>query len=163
LRRCTRSAWYAAMRILLVSSGSGSRGGGEIFIDYLGQGLAVRGHEVLTWIPEHPRMDELAEKCARFARVIRTDYCNTYDHKVRSLSTCFNEGVSRQVARQWASLKPDVIHVNKQNLEDGLDLLRASPSVCSAECLYDPSDANRTLSASEDGGLARLDCTQCTR
>ena len=59
------------MRILLVSSGSGSRGGGEIFLDYLGKGLADRGHQVLVWIPAHPRMDELAVKCARFARVTR--------------------------------------------------------------------------------------------
>ena len=50
------------MRILLVSSGSGSRGGGEIFLDYLGKGLTDRGHEVLMWIPNHPRMDELAEQ-----------------------------------------------------------------------------------------------------
>lgn len=123
------------MRILLVSSGSGSRGGGEIFLDYLGKGLAERGHEVLLWIPSHPRMDELSEKCARFARVIRADYCNTYDRPVRSLSTCFNWATSRKIAREWEALRPDVIHLNKQNLEDGLDLLRAArqcavPSIC---------------------------------
>jgi glycosyltransferase involved in cell wall biosynthesis len=123
------------MRILLVSSGSGSRGGGEIFLDYLGKGLADRGHDVLVWIPSSPRMDELAEKCAIFGRVIRADYRNTYDYRMRSLVTCFNWGVSRRIAREWQRLKPDVIHVNKQNLEDGLDLLRAArwsslPSVC---------------------------------
>src|SRR5207249_10630525 len=36
---------------------------------------------------------------------------------------------------QWAGIKPDIVHINKQNLEDGLDLLRAAktagtPSVC---------------------------------
>jgi glycosyltransferase involved in cell wall biosynthesis len=123
------------MRILLVSSGSGSRGGGEIFLDYLGHGLADRGHEVLMWIPAHPRMDELARRCARFARVIRGEYRNTYDYWSRSLATCWNWGVSRRVAREWGALVPDVIHLNKQNLEDGLDLLRALrqcgvPSVC---------------------------------
>src|SRR5262249_48443671 len=123
------------MRVLLVSSGSGSRGGGEIFLDYLGKELTVRGHEVVMWIPNHPRMDELAAKCGRFALVIRGDYRNTYDHRGRSLSTCFNRGVSHRIAREWKSLRPDVIHINKQNLEDGLDLLRAArkstlPSVC---------------------------------
>src|SRR4051812_32637433 len=68
------------LRVLLVSSGSGSRGGGEIFLDYLGKGLNDRGHEVLMWIPAHPRMDELAERCTRFARIVRADYRNTYDH-----------------------------------------------------------------------------------
>jgi len=123
------------MRILLVSSGSGSRGGGEIFLDYLGRGLAARGHELLLWLPAHPRMDELAAKAADFARVIRDPYRNTYDHTARSLATCVNWGVSRRIARDWEALKPDVIHLNKQNLEDGLDLLRglghcAVPSVC---------------------------------
>jgi glycosyltransferase involved in cell wall biosynthesis len=124
-----------AVRILLVSSGSGSRGGGEIFIDYLGKELKERGHDIVVWMPRHPRMDELAEKCARFARIIRADYLNTYDYPARSLSTCFNWGVSRRLAREWRALRPDVIHINKQNLEDGLDLLRAArlcalPSVC---------------------------------
>lgn len=123
------------MRILLISSGSGSRGGGEIFLDYLGQGLADRGHEVLIWIPAHPRMDELAGRCARFGRVLRAGYRNTYDYWSRSLSTCWNWRLSRRVAREWEALGPDVIHLNKQNLEDGLDLLRAVrhsgvPSVC---------------------------------
>jgi glycosyltransferase involved in cell wall biosynthesis len=128
-------AFSLTVRILLVSSGSGSRGGGEIFLGYLGKELTERGHDVMVWIPRHPRMDELAEKCARFARVMRGEYLNTYDYPARSLSTCVNWGVSRRLAREWKALKPDVIHINKQNLEDGLDLLRAArlcalPSVC---------------------------------
>jgi glycosyltransferase involved in cell wall biosynthesis len=123
------------MKILLVSSGSGSRGGGEIFLDYLGRGLADDGHEVMTWIPAHPRMDELAEKVSRFGKVIRADYRNMYDYRTRTLATALNWHTSRKIARQWERLKPDIIHLNKQNLEDGLDLLRAAdrcsiPSVC---------------------------------
>lgn len=123
------------MKVLLVSSGSGSRGGGEIFLDYLGKGLTDRGHEVIVWMPKHPRMDELAAKCARFSQVVRSDYCNTYDYRARSLATSFNWAVSRRIANEWIRLRPDVIHINKQNLEDGLDLLRAVrnsalPSVC---------------------------------
>src|SRR6266403_3991462 len=123
------------MKILLVSSGSGARGGGEIFLDYLGKGLVDRGHEVTTWIPAHARMDELAERVLRFSKVIRADYRNMYDYKTRSLATAFNRRTSDKIARQWETLKPDIIHINKQNLEDGLDLLRAAdhcsmPSVC---------------------------------
>ncbi len=123
------------MKILLVSSGSGSRGGGEIFLNYLGGALAARGHAVTTWMPAHARMDELAAQCARFSEVVRTEFANTYDHRSRSLATMFNARASDAVARQWAALQPDIIHVNKQNLEDGLDLLRAArlsgrPSVC---------------------------------
>ena len=123
------------MKILLVSSGSGSRGGGEIFLDYFGKGLAERGHEVTTWIPAHARMDELAERVLRFSKVIRAHYRNTYDYKTRTVATAFNRRISDKIARQWETLKPDIIHINKQNLEDGLDLLRAAdhcsmPSVC---------------------------------
>ena len=123
------------MKVLLVSSGSGSRGGGEIFLNYLGGALAERGHAVTTWVPAHARMDELAAQCARFSRVVRADYTNTYDYRARSLATVLNSHVSNDVARQWDALGPDIIHVNKQNLEDGLDLLRAArvtgrPSVC---------------------------------
>jgi glycosyltransferase involved in cell wall biosynthesis len=123
------------MRVLLVSSGSGSRGGGEIFLSYLGKGLADCGHEVIMWIPKHARMDELAENCARFARILRTNYDNTYDYRARSLSTCLNWGASRRIAEEWKALRPDIVHINKQNLEDGLDLLRAArqcalPTVC---------------------------------
>ena len=123
------------MKILLVSSGSGSRGGGEIFLNYLGGALAERGHSVTTWMPANARMNELAKQCAKFSQVVRAEFCNTYDHRSRSLATVLNSRASNHVARQWAELKPDIIHVNKQNLEDGLDLLRAArvsgrPSVC---------------------------------
>jgi glycosyltransferase involved in cell wall biosynthesis len=123
------------MTILLVSSGSGSRGGGEIFLDYLGEGLVQRGHEVLMWIPAHPRMDELAQRVCRFATVIRAEYRSVYDHRTRTIATALNRRTSHRIAHQWQELRPDVIHVNKQNLEDGLDLLRAAhqsaiPSVC---------------------------------
>jgi glycosyltransferase involved in cell wall biosynthesis len=123
------------MRVLLVSSGSGSRGGGEIFLEYLTKELGNRGHEVMVWIPNSARMDELAEKCSREVRVVRSDYRNTYDYFTKSLATCFNWGVARRVADEWSAIAPDVIHINKQNLEDGLDLLRAArlcalPSIC---------------------------------
>ena len=50
------------MKILLASSSSGSRGGGELYLLYLGRALAERGHEAMLWASAHPRMNELAEK-----------------------------------------------------------------------------------------------------
>jgi glycosyltransferase involved in cell wall biosynthesis len=80
-------------------------------------------------------MDELAERCSRFAQVVRAEYRNTYDYRARSLATYFNWRVSARIAREWTALAPNVVHLNKQNREDGLDLLRAAdqcgaPSVC---------------------------------
>src|SRR5438128_12695367 len=106
------------MKILLVSSGSGSRGGGEIFLVYLAQGLADRGHAVVVWMPSQPRMDELADKCSRFGRVSRTDYRNTYDYAARSLATCFNRTTSRPIASEWKGLQPSGIRLTTQKLDD---------------------------------------------
>jgi glycosyltransferase involved in cell wall biosynthesis len=123
------------MRVLLASSSSGSRGGGEIFLRYLGQGLAQRGHEVIFWCAQHSRMDELVSSLSRIGRVVRSSYRNLYDHKSRVVSTSLNFATSRRLASEWVQLQPNVLHVNKQNLEDGLDLLRAAnmasiPSLC---------------------------------
>jgi len=123
------------MRILFASSSSGSRGGGELYLLYLGEALAQRGHEVVLWASKHPRMDELCESFSRFGKVIRAAYRNTYDHPFRSLGHWLDFFSSSQIAKDWQSVSPDLVHINKQNLEDGLDLLQAAhraslPTVC---------------------------------
>jgi glycosyltransferase involved in cell wall biosynthesis len=112
------------MKILLVSSSSGSRGGGELFLLYLGEALTRRGHEVALWASDHPRMDELAASFARIGPVLRADYRNTYDLPGRSLAAFAARRKPRELAAQWSGF--DCVHINKQNLEDGLDLLRAA-------------------------------------
>jgi glycosyltransferase involved in cell wall biosynthesis len=114
------------VKTLLATASSGSRGGGEIYLLYLGRALAERGHEPVLWASNHRRMDELARLFASIGEVIRSDYRNTYDHPTRVLGTAWNRATSHRVAREWEALQPDIVHINKQNLEDGLDLLRAA-------------------------------------
>lgn len=114
------------MKILLASSSSGSRGGGELYLLYLGRALAERGHEVTLWASSHFRMDELCEAFEEIGKVKRSDYRNTYDYGMRSVTNALNYVSSSRIAREWRALAPDIIHINKQNLEDGLDLLRAA-------------------------------------
>ena len=114
------------MKTLLVSSSSGSRGGGELYQLYLGQALRERGHEVTLWMSTHERMDELAALFAPIGPVIRAPYTNTYDYRFRSLNHLLGGTIAKRIAQQWCQLKPDVIHLNKQNLEDCLDLLEAA-------------------------------------
>ena len=114
------------MKILLASSSSGSRGGGELYLLYLGQALAKRGHEVLLWASSHPRMDELAESFAAFGKVVRCEYTNTYDRRFRSLASYFDRASARRAAESWKATGAEFVHINKQNLEDGLDLLAAA-------------------------------------
>jgi len=114
------------MRILLASSSSGSHGGGEIFLRYLGEALHADGHEVALWASEHDRMDDLAQGFAEFGEVIRSPYRNTYDLRARSLGASMHNANRRAAATGWATWQPDIVHINKQNLEDGLDLLNAA-------------------------------------
>jgi len=85
------------MKILLVSTSSGSRGGGELGLLYLGQALAARGHEVALWVSDHSRMDELAAGFAPFARVHRAAYLNTYDRRGRSIASYLDGATARRV------------------------------------------------------------------
>lgn len=120
------------MRILLASSSSGSHGGGEIFLRYLGDALGTAGHEVALWASDHPRMDELA---GNFENSNRSNYRNTYDLRTRSLGACIHRSNVESATNDWKSWAPDIVHINKQNLEDGLDLLKAArkcglPNLC---------------------------------
>lgn len=123
------------MKILLASSSSGSRGGGELYLLYLGRALVERGHEAMLWTSSHPRMNELAESFSEFGRVHRSDYINTYDRRFRSLASYADAPSAARVAAAWADTGADLVHINKQNLEDGLELLAAAdrlgkPSLC---------------------------------
>jgi glycosyltransferase involved in cell wall biosynthesis len=114
------------MKILLVSSSSGSRGGGELYLLYLARALVARGHETILWAATHERMDELCASFAAIGRVVRADYTNMYDRRLRSLASHLDFAGARAIAAQWRELAPDLIHLNKQNLEDALDLQRAA-------------------------------------
>jgi glycosyltransferase involved in cell wall biosynthesis len=117
---------HPPIRVLLVSSSSGSQGGGELYLDGLAGGLRSLGHEVESLLADHPRMDALAEKLGRWGRVHRVPYRNTYDRFLRSGGAVLARRSIARLARRFAALGPDVLHVNKQNVEDGLDLLQAA-------------------------------------
>ena len=114
------------MNILLVSTSSGSRGGGELSLLYLGRALRERGHEVMLFASLHERMSELIQAFAPIGTVCCGPYKNTYDRRGRSLASFLDLWTARRYAKFWPGTRPDVIHINKQNLEDGLDLLRAA-------------------------------------
>lgn len=111
------------MRIALVSSGSGSRGGGEIYLKFLAEGLTQRGCEVHAVIPAAARMDELAESLASVARVIRLPMTATYERRLRNIGAYFDADQQARLAAALKEVAPDVIHVNQQVAEDGLDLV----------------------------------------
>ncbi len=114
------------MRILLVSSSSGSRGGGELFLIYLAEALKAAGHEPMLWCASHERMDELAWRFEDMGPVARDEYLNSYlDRRLRVFSAVCDGRTIQRLAKRFATMPCDVIHLNKQTLEDGLDLLEA--------------------------------------
>jgi glycosyltransferase involved in cell wall biosynthesis len=71
-------------------------------------------------------MDELAKSFAAIGQVHRSAYLNTYDRRGRSLTAFLDRRVARELASEWQQIAPDLLHLNKQNLEDGLEMFRAA-------------------------------------
>ena len=114
------------MRVLLVSSNSGSAGGGEIYLHYLAIGLARLGHDVEAICSSSSTMDKLAKKLGEVGSVRRVQITNTYNRPIRSLGAVIDAGQQRRLRRVFQENRPDVLHLNQQVAEDGLDLLLAA-------------------------------------
>ncbi len=112
------------MKILLISSSSGSHGGGEFYLHGLAEGLLGRGHEVHVAMSTHEKMNDLANGFCEGVKIRRIGFQNTYDFRTRVIGCHFSKQADRNLPPLLDQLQPDVVHLNKQNLEDGLDLLR---------------------------------------
>jgi len=91
---------------------------------FLAEALINQGVNVGLWCSSHSRMDELADSFSRLGKVFRLEYKNTYDYSLRSIRYLLPKTVEGLKAA-IDNFRPDVIHLNKQNLEDGLDLVKA--------------------------------------
>ena len=111
-----------------MSSSSGSLGGGEKYLAQLGAGLAQLGVQVETAMSDHPRMDHLEQACSSFGKVVRIAYRNTYDRMLRCGAAVLARKTIKRTRDFFRAAKTDIIHINKQNIEDGLDLLLAAKS-----------------------------------
>jgi glycosyltransferase involved in cell wall biosynthesis len=114
------------MRIGLVSSGSGSKGGGEIYLAFLAEGLNAAGHEVFVLIPDGALMDPLATRLQSFATVRRFSFRATYERRFRALGAVIDRRQQKRLSALFSSLPVDIIHINQQVAEDGLDLTLAA-------------------------------------
>lgn len=114
------------MKVLLVSSSSGSRGGGEIYLQRLALGLTDLGHDVHLLCSDDAGMDELVGRAAGCATVHRLCLVNTYERPTRLLGAVLDRAQRTRAADFFKDLSPDLVHVNQQVAEDGLDLLLAA-------------------------------------
>ncbi len=114
------------LKVVLISPGSGSRGGGEHYLQLLSGGLIDAGHRVDVVVPSHPRMDEFVAGLAHGVTTHRLDYPNTYfDRPTRSLGAWLDRRTRRRLVAVVDSLQPDVVHLSKQTLEDAAEPLLA--------------------------------------
>ena len=114
------------MNVLLVSSSSGSTGGGESYLYYLAIGLTRLGHCVHAICSTSPEMDKLAENLGKLGEVQRVQFINTYQRRARLLSAVLDLGQQRRLSRAFREFHPEVIHINQQVAEDALDLVLAA-------------------------------------
>jgi glycosyltransferase involved in cell wall biosynthesis len=118
------------MKIVLVSSSSGSHGGGEFYLRELAGSLQLLGHQVTTWISDHSQMDPLAKSFeTRHLSVSRFNYPNTYHRRLRSAGAYFDGALHRRLSALFRESGADILHINQQCLEDALDLVAAA-SMC---------------------------------
>lgn len=123
------------MRILFVTASSGSHGGGELFFVSLANQISSKGHDVGFWASSHQQMDPLLELLDEKSQILRSPYTNTYHHKLRSLQHLFpDRSCLRTLHECWSTFAPEIIHINKQCLEDGLDLLEAADALETPSC-----------------------------
>jgi glycosyltransferase involved in cell wall biosynthesis len=71
-------------------------------------------------------MDELVESLRHFGEVTRAKLPNTYRRPTRSLGAALDFRQQRRISQIFQNLAPDIVHINQQVAEDGLDLLLAA-------------------------------------
>ncbi|HTQ40763.1 MAG TPA: glycosyltransferase family 4 protein [Pirellulales bacterium] len=115
-----------SLHVLLASASSGSQGGGELYMAGLAKQLVAEGHQIDLVLSDHPRMDGLADMIGAEIRVHRIPYVNSYDRKLRVFGAVFSRRTVATMTKVFQTIRPDIIHINKQNVEDGLDLILAA-------------------------------------
>ncbi|HPS03017.1 MAG TPA: glycosyltransferase family 4 protein [Candidatus Sumerlaeota bacterium] len=118
-------------RVLYISTSQGDCGGGEYYLALLAQAGVLEGlfqPEVL--MDSRPGMDHWAGILGRVGvNVHRVPIRNLFDYRTRSLG-CLLDPRNKGLYRDWIEkLSPDLVHVNQQNLEDGLDVVSAACAI----------------------------------
>jgi glycosyltransferase involved in cell wall biosynthesis len=111
-------------KILLISSNSSGRGGGERYLVYLTQGLKQLGYDVHCLLSNTSYMDNWAKLLSEEgATVHRHSLVGLKDRPLRFLQSIIDIKQQRIISEFCQSIKPDGILVNQQYDEDGLDYL----------------------------------------
>lgn len=111
-------------RILLLSSNSSGRGGGERYLVYLATGLRLLGHEVVALVSSDRHMDGWAGSLAGVGvQVERRPLRALRDRPLRFIAAALDRRQQRMVTSVCRDVRPDAIVANQQYDEDGLDYI----------------------------------------
>lgn len=113
-------------KILLISSNSSGRGGGELYLKYLSEGFLKNGDEVHILYSTSSFLDEIISLIDPKVNILRTRLKNLNSRKLRFISAIFDLPQIFKIYKVCTNLKPDKIIVNQQYDEDGLDYLLGS-------------------------------------
>lgn len=111
-------------RLLLISSNSSGRGGGERYLTYLTQGLHLLNCEVHVLLSTVDYMDDWAKALsAEGATVHRRNLLGLRHRRLRFVQSITDKQQQLEIASVCRDVAPDAVLVNQQYDEDGLDYL----------------------------------------
>lgn len=114
------------MKILLISSSSGSHGGGEFYLVLLAKGLVGLGCRVTVLMSDAPQMRELEAMLLPICDVVRIKLTNTYLRRLRGVGEFVDRREVAGIKKAIDEVGPDIVHINKQCVDDGLSILSAA-------------------------------------
>ncbi|MCL5776857.1 glycosyltransferase family 4 protein [Limibaculum sp. FT325] len=132
---------------------------------YLAKGLSLAGCDVRILLSDDRSMDQLANEISPYAAVHRLPLTNTYQRRTRCLGASLDWRQQRRVQAFIEVYSPDIVHVNQQVAEDGLDLLLAArasgkPLISTIHITHSAKSLGARLGALRDfvaaGVLARV-------
>lgn len=110
--------------LLLISSNSSARGGGERYLVYLAQGLQALGCQVHALLSCKDYMDPWAQDLTAVGAIVhRRPLIGLRDRPLRFIQSVADKKQQELIADFCRELSPTAILVNQQYDEDGLDYL----------------------------------------
>lgn len=109
-------------RVLLISSNSSGRGGGERYLLFLAKGLKEQGLDVHVLLSDVEYMDGwVRDFLEEDIAVHRAHLKGLVQRPLRFVQACLDRKQINTIAKLCKSITPDAILVNQQYDEDGLD------------------------------------------
>jgi glycosyltransferase involved in cell wall biosynthesis len=113
-----------SQRILLISSNSSDKGGGERYLIYLTQGLQQLNCEVHVLLSTVTYMDGWAKELTQTGAIVhRLPLIGLRDRPLRFVQSIRDRKQQETIAQFCQQLTPDAILINQQYDEDGLDYI----------------------------------------